>query len=265
MAVVDRERFRVLALDMDGTLAGRDGRVSARAIAAIGRAERAGLRGVIATGRAVPSPLAVWYAAGLSAPLITHGGALTVQPPGMEILDVCPLPEHVVTGALALGARLGLVVSLWTPTGIWVTERGPNADLLSVLNEMAIPELDRAPGADRPAPVLKVMFGAEPAILDRAEPDLHAGLPGARAMRSLPQMVEATAVGASKERALLAVLDRLGAVPGQVIAAGDADNDLGMLRLAGFAVAPRDGMPGPLAEADLVVGPHDADGIAEFI
>ena len=44
MAVVERERFRVLALDMDGTLTGGDGRVSQRAIAALGRAERAGLR-----------------------------------------------------------------------------------------------------------------------------------------------------------------------------------------------------------------------------
>ena len=38
-----------------------------------------------------------------------------------------------------------------------------------------------------------------------------------------------------------------------------------MLRLAGFAIAPADAMPGPRAEADLVVGPHDADGVAEFI
>jgi hypothetical protein len=265
MAVVERERFRVLALDMDGTLAGADGRVSQRAITALGRAERSGLRVVIVTGRAVPTPLAVWQAAGLSAPLITCGGSLTVQPPGLEILDVRALPEHAVINALALGTRLGLVVSLWTPTAIWVTERGAIADLLSAINGMDVLELDRLPDAVAPSPVLKVMFGGEPETVDRAEADVLAGLSGATVSRSMRQFVEATASDASKERALEAVLERLGVVPGQVIAAGDADNDLGMLRLAGFAIAPGDAMPGPRAEADLVVGPHDADGVAEFI
>jgi 5-amino-6-(5-phospho-D-ribitylamino)uracil phosphatase len=265
MAVVERERFRVLALDVDGTLAGGDGRVSQRAISALGRAEQAGLRVVIVTGRAVPTPLAVWQAAGLSAPLITCGGALTVQPPGLEILDVRVLPEHVVIDALALGTRLGLVVSLWTPTAIWVTELGQIADLLSAINGMPVAELDRLPGAVPPTPVLKVMFGGEPGRVDRVEADLLAELSVATASRSMREFVEVTAANVSKERALEAVLERLGVVPGQVIAAGDADNDLGMLRLAGLAIAPGDAMPGPRAEADLVVGPHDADGIAEFI
>jgi hydroxymethylpyrimidine pyrophosphatase-like HAD family hydrolase len=209
--------------------------------------------------------LAVWQAAGLSAPLITCGGSLTVQPPGLEILDVRALPEHVVIKTLALGRRLGLVVSLWTPTAIWVTEQGPIADLLSTINGMDVLELGRLPDAVPPTPVLKVMLGGEPEAIDRAEAEVLAGLSGATASRSMREFLEATTADASKERALEAVLERLGVVPGQVIAAGDADNDLGMLRLAGFAIAPADAMPGPRAEADLVVGPHDADGVAEFI
>jgi Cof subfamily protein (haloacid dehalogenase superfamily) len=265
MAVVERERFRVLALDMDGTLAGGDGRVSQRAITALRRAERAGLTVVIVTGRAVPTPLAVWQAAGLSAPLITCGGSLTVQPPGLEILGVRALPDQLVINALALGRRLGLVVSLWTPTAIWVTEQGPIADLLSTINGMDVLEFDQLADAVPPTPVLKAMLGGEPATVDRAEADVLAGLSGATASRSMREFVEATAADASKERALEAVLERLGVAPGQVIAAGDADNDLGMLRMAGFAIAPGDAMAGPRAEADLVVGPHDADGVAEFI
>jgi len=250
---------------MDGTLAGADGRVSQRTITALSRAERAGLRVVIVTGRAVPTPLAVWLAAGLSAPLVLCGGSLTVQPPGLEILDVRVLPEQVVANALELGLRFGLVVSLWTPTAIWVTERGPIADLLSAINGMDVSELDRSPGAVLTQPVLKAMLGGEPAAVDRAEADILAGLSDATASRSMRQFVEVTASDASKERALEGVLARLGARPAQVIAAGDADNDLGMLRLAGFAIAPADAMPGPRAEADLVVGPHDADGVAAFI
>ena len=65
---VDWGRFRLAAVDMDGTLAAGDGRVTARAIDALHHVERAGIRVVIVTGRAHPSALAVWRAAGSAGP-----------------------------------------------------------------------------------------------------------------------------------------------------------------------------------------------------
>lgn len=263
MTSVERERFRVLALDMDGTLTGADGRVSERTIQVLARAERAGLRVVIVTGRTAPTPLAIWQAASLSAPLITCGGSMTVQPPALEVLDVRELPSDPVAAAVTLGERYGLAVSLWTPDAIWMTERGPIGDLLETINGQAI----RLLGACDPWPerIVKVMLGGTPADLDRAEAAVLAGLSGATAARSMPEFIEATPVDASKERALGSVLERLGVAPAEVIAAGDADNDLGMLGLAGLALAPADAMPAARAAADVVVGPHDRDGIAEFL
>ncbi|MBS1821046.1 MAG: HAD family phosphatase, partial [Acidobacteria bacterium] len=45
------QRIRMVAVDMDGTLLGGDGQVSARNLAALKAAERAGVEVVIATGR----------------------------------------------------------------------------------------------------------------------------------------------------------------------------------------------------------------------
>lgn len=263
MAIVERGRFRVLALDLDGTLTGADGRVSERTVGVLARAERAGLRVVIVTGRTAPTPLMVWKAAGLSAPLITCGGSITVQPPSLEVLDLRELPADVVTVALTLGKRHALAVSLWTPEAIWMTERGPIADLLARINGQAVRLL--GPRDPRPESVVKVMLGGRPADVDRAEVLVVAGLKGSTAARSMPEFIEATPADASKERALATVLERLGVAPAEVIAAGDANNDLGMLRLAGLAIAPGDAMPGARAAADVVVGPHDRDGVAEFL
>lgn len=261
--VLRRRRFRALALDMDGTLTGADGRVSERTVRVLARAERAGLRVVIATGRTAPTPLAVWHAAQLSAPIITCGGSMTLQPPALEVLDVRELPEHVVTAALTLGARHRLAVSLWTPDTIWMTELGPIADLLARINDQPIELLGNA--ATRPKPVVKVMLGGAPGDVDGAEAAVLAGLRDSSAARSMLQFIEATPAGASKERALGAVLERLEVAPCDVIAAGDANNDLPMLALAGLAIAPADAMPDARAAADLVVGPHDRDGVAEFL
>ncbi|HYG58371.1 MAG TPA: HAD-IIB family hydrolase, partial [Symbiobacteriaceae bacterium] len=117
---VDPTRYRLIAADMDGTLAGADHRVTARTVTALARAERAGLRVVIVTGRAYPTALEVWQQAGLSAPIITCGGALTLQPPGMAVVQSACLPSPVVEEALQIGREMDLTVSLWTEREIWV-------------------------------------------------------------------------------------------------------------------------------------------------
>jgi alkyldihydroxyacetonephosphate synthase len=265
---VDWGRFRLAALDMDGTLAAGDGRVNARTIDALHHVERAGIRVVIVTGRAHPTALDVWRAAGLSGPLITCGGALTLQPPALEVLAVHPLPPGVVGEALRLGRRLGLAVSIWTHDRIWVTEPGAIADLLGRINEIAVDTLpvglagELEDGSDQ---ALKVMLGGDPAVMDRLEPQLLGALDGAALVRSMPEFVEATAPGAGKEPALRLVMERLGIAPDQLIAAGDSDNDVAMLKLAGLAVVPADAMAAARECADLVVGPHDEDGLAGFL
>jgi len=265
---VDWGRFRLAAVDMDGTLAAGDGRVTARAIDALHHVERAGIRVVIVTGRAHPSALAVWRAAGLSGPLITCGGALTLQPPALEVLSVHPLPPGVVGEAVRLGQRLGLTVSVWTRDRIWVTEPGAVGDLLSKINEIAVSTLpagfagDLDCGSDQ---ALKVMLGGDPAVMDRLQPQLLDALDGVVLARSMPEFVEATAPGTGKAPALRQVMARLGIAPDQLIAAGDSDNDVAMLNLAGLAVVPADAMVGARGCADLVVGPHDEDGLAGFL
>jgi alkyldihydroxyacetonephosphate synthase len=265
--------FKAIAVDVDGTLAGRDGAVSPRTVAALARAERAGLQVVIVTGRAYPTVLAVWREAQLSAPLITCGGALTLQPPGLEVVAAHAFPTAAVGRALAIGRRHGLVVSLWTAERIWVSEPGSIADLLRRINVTASADLsvvtlnqsEEQRLSQGVVPVLKVMLGGPPSVIDRLAPRLLDELPGATAARSMPEFVEATAPEAGKAGALQVVLDRLGLTPEQVIVAGDGDNDIGMLNLAGLAVAPADARPGPLAVADLVVGAHDREGLAEFL
>jgi Cof subfamily protein (haloacid dehalogenase superfamily) len=266
---IDWLRYRLVAVDMDGTLAGADHRVTARTAAVLGRAERAGLRVVIVTGRAYPTALAVWNRAGLSAPLVTCGGALTLQPPGMAILRSTVLPEAVVRESLRLGRELALTVSLWTEAGIWVTRPGVEAELLSAVNQM--PVLVMTPGPDAPVPfgpmpVLKVMLGAkDPDRLDRVAGEAIARLAPAIAARSMPQFVEATAPDASKREALEAVLAALGVDPAETIAIGDGENDVGMLTLAGLAAVPANAMPGPRRVAHRVIGHHDREGVADFL
>lgn len=270
---IDRRPFRLIAVDIDGTLAGSDGRVTGRTVASLGRAERSGLIVVLVTGRAYPSALAIWRSAGLSGPLITCGGALTTQPPQLTVLDVHALPERIAVEAIRLGLELDLSVSLWTREAIWMTREDRFAVLLRDLHRSGSDEMDvrilaadpRAPVPYGTAPVVKAMLGAEPDHLDEVTARDLARLSPATAARSMPEFIDVTPAGASKHEALTAVLHRLAISPDQVIAVGDGDNDVGMLSLAGLAVVPSNAMSVPRSVADVVIGHHDREGVAEFL
>ncbi|HEY8996983.1 MAG TPA: HAD family hydrolase [Edaphobacter sp.] len=79
--------IRMIAVDMDGTLVGPDGQVSARNLAAMRAAERAGVEVVVATGRRHSYAMRVLRGLGLneSNGLITSNGAV-VRTVGAELL-----------------------------------------------------------------------------------------------------------------------------------------------------------------------------------
>ena len=266
-------RFRLVAVDIDGTLAGSDGRVTSRTVAALGRAEAAGLTIVLVTGRAYPSALEVWRGAGLRGPMITCGGALTLEPPRLTVLDVHHLRNAVATQLVRLGQDLGLRVSLWTEAAIWITREDRFAALLRDLHRsgavsMEVRRLEAEASAPFPfgtSQAIKGMLGGEPDRLDRLTLGDFVGLAGATVARSMPEFFDVSPEGASKHEALSAVLRRLDVRPDEVIAIGDGDNDLGMLRMAGLAVAPSNAMAGPLAIADVVIGHHDREAVADFL
>ncbi|HET9519675.1 MAG TPA: HAD hydrolase family protein, partial [Candidatus Limnocylindrales bacterium] len=244
--VANLGRFRLVAVDIDGTLAGSDGRVTPRTVAALGRVEAAGVTVVLVTGRAYPSALEVWRGATLRGPLITCGGALTLEPPRLTVLDVHHLPNAAARQLVRLGRDLGLRVSLWTEAAIWITRDDRFAALLRDLHRsgsvsMEVRRLEAKASAPFPygtARAIKGMLGGEPERLDELTPGSFVGLAGATVARSMPEFFDVSPEGASKHEALSAVLRRLDVRPDEVIAIGDGDNDLGMLRMAGLAVVP---------------------------
>jgi Cof subfamily protein (haloacid dehalogenase superfamily) len=82
---------------------------------------------------------------------------------------------------------------------------------------------------------------------------------------SSPFLLEIMPRGTSKGAGLAWLLDYLGISPDEVLALGDADNDIEMLRMAAIGVAMANAMPMVKQAADVIVASNDADGVAEAI
>ncbi len=98
--------MRMLAVDMDGTLLGGDGRVSPRNLAALKAAERAGVEVVVATGRRHSYAMRVLRGLGLREEngLISSNGAVT-RTLGARLLERTLLPKET---AVWLCGHLGI-------------------------------------------------------------------------------------------------------------------------------------------------------------
>jgi hydroxymethylpyrimidine pyrophosphatase-like HAD family hydrolase len=68
-----------------------------------------------------------------------------------------------------------------------------------------------------------------------------------------------------KAEALRYLAEQHGISAQEVVAVGDANNDLPMLLAAGIGVAMETGMPEAIAAADRVIGSNDSDAIADLI
>lgn len=73
------------------------------------------------------------------------------------------------------------------------------------------------------------------------------------------------AKGGGKIAGIQRYLEHMGLRPEQIIAFGDGENDIDMLRFAGIGVAMDNGCPGAKAAADYVTTDVDSDGIANAL
>src|SRR5262249_4708775 len=101
-------RYRMLVLDVDGTLVGPSRHVSPAVRAAVRAALSAGALVTLATGRWFRSAQPIAAELGLELPIILHNGALVKDSLPGEVLHHSHLPLPMAREAIALIERHGL-------------------------------------------------------------------------------------------------------------------------------------------------------------
>ena len=196
--------------------------------------------------------------------MICYQGAV-VAAPGGTFLREWPLTAELAAVAVDFGRDHDLHVNLYQGDDFFIERTGWGADRYAAVAQVE-PRLVKDLREVAAGGSTKVVFVAEPDRLREVEKDVAVALaPGARVTFSLPEFLEAVAADVSKARALAFICERDGVRPEEVIAAGDAPNDLELFAYAGMAVAPRDAHPEVLARAAATIAPPGEDGIAELV
>lgn len=258
-----RPRIRLLAADIDGTLAPHGGQPSARTVAALRRARAHSLAVVLATARPprFVRPLRDQLASA-SLAICSNGAAVYDLATDRVIAERGIAPDVAACVVHRLRARL--------PGVTFAIEAG-----MDFAHEPAYRPSSPAP-ADTPAdaverlltrPVSKLLVQhpecGDHGLLQAAEAATAGIATIHRAERH--DVVEIAANGVSKGTALERLARELDIDPAEVLAFGDMPNDIPMLAWAGHAVAVGDAHPDVLAIAAHVTGPCTDDGVAAHI
>jgi Cof subfamily protein (haloacid dehalogenase superfamily) len=263
--------FEVGAFDLDGTVLRRDLKITDRTRAALDLLRERGMGLVVATGRRFED--ARKHAAKLGFededPLICYGGSMVRRMNGSETLRHFKLPRSLSIEVLEWAAERDLHARVFVDGRIITS-----SDTTASLGHLRRSEEPGVSVVGSPADWLRD-GGEEPTklvIVDRPD-DIGDWLEDARSAfagrlfvtRSLPHYVEIGGLEGTKSKALRFLCERWGIEQDRVLAFGDADNDIDMLRFAGRGVAVG-GMTGEVREAaDEVVPGVDEDGVARYV
>lgn len=257
-----QEMIRVVAVDIDGTLAGADHRVSLRSIEALKSLQLQGVTPVIVTGRTERAALIIARAAGLDSPTISCNGAIVTAGVDGARLREAKFSHEVIQQLMGwTSQRPQLELILWTPEQMLAERRTPSTRLLKEIN---MQEVDYGSLSEvNTDSIVKIMIAGSATVLDSLAPVLEAQFSFVH--RSLDTFVEGSAPGASKEESLELVLNTLGVRAAECLGIADGDTDIGWLSLVGEPVAVQNARPGVLAVAGRVIGHHADEAVATFL
>ena len=289
----------MIALDLDGTLLGADGRVSARNLAALRSAEEAGIHVAIATGRRHCYALHVLRGIGLrdETILVSSNGAV-VRSFASKLIERTLMEKDT---AEWLCGHLGEFRNALVVTFDRVQPDGEDSRGALVVEEFEdlqgsiahwMRNNDRYIAHVRPiedslkedAPIQMMLCGTVERMR-RAEAHMAeqpqiagVGIPKPRASITLNRteypardlsIVDILPAGCSKGSALVRLAEAHGFGADEMMAVGDNWNDLSMLEVAGFPVlmgnAPLDLHAMALERNWVTTGENHADGVAEAI
>lgn len=261
--------YRIIVLDLDGTLTNRDKVITPKTKEALMKAQMHGKKVVLASGRPTYGimPLA------RELELEQYGGYILSFNGG--IIINCKTGEKVFESQLPVDANRKIIelaeengVSILTYEGeciITPDKNCPYVEKEAFINKLDVKEIENFKEYIT-FKVPKFLMMDDGDYLKLVEPKVKAAL-GKRfsVYRSEPYFLEILPKGIDKALSLERLLKELNYTSEQLIACGDGYNDLSMIKYAGLGVAMENAVLSVRNAADYITKSNNDDGVARVV
>jgi Cof subfamily protein (haloacid dehalogenase superfamily) len=257
--------FKMVALDMDGTLLNRDHQLSDRTIASVKMIADAGLTVLLATGRmtsAVKNHLEKLGTPGL---VVSHNGALVKDVRTGKIYHHETVPKEVVTKVLELLDGKKTVIHFNFDDNIYLAVSNPYSERYSQELQVSLTYASSLKCFEGEPTSILLMDNQEvlKQVLTTVSNDFLGQFDYVMApWQSNVWRLQFLATNTSKGKGVLQVAKRLGVKPEEIISFGDSYNDMDMLQHTGLGIAMGNAVPELKQVADFVTFSNQEDGVA---
>jgi len=264
--------IKLVAMDLDGTLLNGEKGITEYTAKVLRECENRGVKMVIASGRGFDSARAYARVAGLNSPVVSANGARADETPfGPTILEDC-IPQELSRDICRIMLESGIYFVCYcrdvnySANGTEI-KRGlaPKIEVDGgKFNARNVLSLDQLLSEGVKRPYKYVAFTTDYDAIGRLREKLEKEIDAAISS-SWPDNVEVLAKGCGKGRAISFLAEKYGIKKDEIMAFGDQENDIEMLRSAGWPVAMENGVDAVKKIARIIAPKNTEDGVAKVL
>ena len=266
MIAAPQVKPRLVAIDLDGTLIGKDLRLSPGVVAAVQQVAAAGTHVAIVTGRMFQAARPFAQQLGLQDEIVCYQGAAIYEIASGERIRHEPVGRAVAQRVVARAKADGVHAQLYIDDQLYVEQINRFTKIyvaLARVEPVVVPSLEDVLAAQDSTKIVLVMDTEKvPVYIDTVRQ--VCGSDG-YVTRSEPEFIEVLNPAVDKGKALAFVAARHGVPLDATLAIGDSWNDLPLLKASGFSVAMGSAPAEVQAAANAVVSDVAHDGVREAL
>lgn len=263
-------KYKLLVLDVDGTLLNEAKEISKRTLAALLKVQHMGVRIVLASGRPTYGLLSIAKTLELGnfgGFIVSYNGCQIINAQNGEILFERRINPEMLPYLEKKAHKNGFALVTYQDDTL-ITNAPENEFIQkeAKLNDLIIIDEEEFSTAIDFAPCKCVLVSNDEEALVGLENHWKKRLDGTLdAFRSEPYFLEVVPPGVDKANTLGVLMEQLGVTREEVIAIGDGVCDVTMIQLAGLGVAMGHSQDSVRVCADYVTASNEEDGVAQAV
>ena len=265
--------IKLLAIDMDGTLLNSKNQITKNTQHILKKAKDKGVKIVLATGRVLKSALYYSKYLDLESYVVACNGGIIIDNQA-NVLSKRPIPKDKMMAIMEVGKGFSVYFHFYNEDSFFTNQyvkevyeyysssrcnlKGQDIDVVLYKEDSEILIRDDLN-------IYKFLFIEQDNIKLAKVREKLSKIEGLSLSSSWGDNVEVMNKGVSKGTAISLISNKLGIESGNIMAIGDNENDLSMIKLAGIGVAMGNGNPILKESADFIAPSNEEDGVAYAI
>lgn len=255
-------KYKLIALDVDGTLLNDNHELSEQTKKTIQEVSRSGAEIVLCTGRGPQNSIPFMEQIGLTGYVISHNGAATVDVVTKEVVHQFAMDTKALLPYMDYFRKQRVHFDVNTAFHMYVDNvEGMAVEVRSMYENFLMLPVNLPPLEEFTEPVVKVTAFDHADVLDKVHEEIGKWTPEFNILRSGEYFVDLMHPDASKGNALKQLAERRGVRQDEILAIGNYYNDITMLTFAGLGIAMDNSPLEVKAAADALTLSNNEDGV----